>query len=104
MAPDPAPVAVVVDEGSNPFEMACACEVFGARRRAEIGFEPYSLSVVAPTPTVVMRDGMFGMSATGDLRQLATADTVIVPNRPDVDTDSRPALPAALREAHARGA
>jgi AraC family transcriptional activator FtrA len=96
-------VAVVVDEGSNPFEMGCACEVFGARRRAEIGFEPYTLSVVSPTPTVAMRDGMFGVTATGDLSQLARADTIIVPNRPDVASDSHPATLAALRNAHTRG-
>src|SRR6185437_5469522 len=32
-------VVLIADEGSNPFELACACEVFGARRRAEIGRE-----------------------------------------------------------------
>lgn len=97
-------VAIVVDDGSNPFEMACACEVFGARRRPEIGFEPYSLTVVSPTPTVAMRDGLLGLSAAGDLSRLARADTVIVPNRPDVETESRAAVLTALRRAHARGA
>lgn len=93
----------MVDEGSNPFEMACACEIFGARRRPEIGFEPYALSVVSPTPAVAMRDGLFGLTGTGDLSDLAAADTVIVPNRPDVHTDSRSAVLAAIREAHAAG-
>jgi AraC family transcriptional regulator, transcriptional activator FtrA len=103
-SPQPHRVAVVVDEGSNPFEMACACEIFGARRRSEIGFEPYTLSVVSPTPTVAMRDGMFGLTATGDLTQLAHADTVIVPNRPDVASALRPATLDALRNAKSRGA
>lgn len=97
-------MAVVVDEGSNPFELACACEIFGARRRELLGFEPYELRVVSPTDTVPMRDGMFALRAGGDLTGLRTADTVIVPNRPDVDTPSRPATLAALRAAHARGA
>jgi AraC family transcriptional activator FtrA len=95
---------VVVDEGSNPFEMACACEIFGARRRLEIGFEPYELSVVSPTSTVTMRDGMFAMTATGNLAELSAADTVIVPNRPDVHTDSRSAVLTAIRGAHSAGA
>jgi AraC family transcriptional activator FtrA len=96
-------VVVVVDEGSNPFEMACACEIFGARRRSEIGFEPYELDVVSPTSTVTMRDGMFAMTGTGDLAELSAADTVIVPNRPDVHTDSRAAVVAAIRAAHDEG-
>jgi hypothetical protein len=58
-----AAAALVVDQGSNPFEMACACEVFGARRRSEIGFELDELTVVAPTRTTMMRDGLFRLSA-----------------------------------------
>lgn len=96
-------VVVVVDEGSNPFEMACACEIFGNRRRPEIGFEPYTLRVVSPTPNVSMRDGLFGLTGAGDLSELLSADTVIVPNRPDVHTDSRSAMLAAIRDAHAAG-
>ena len=34
-------VVLIADEGSNPFELACACEVFGARQRPEIGRELY---------------------------------------------------------------
>ena len=96
-------VVVIVDEGSNPFEMACACEIFGNRRRPLLGFEPYSLTVVSPTPAVMMRDGLFGLTGTGDLSALSKADTVIVPNRPDVETDSRSAVLAAIRAAHANG-
>jgi AraC family transcriptional activator FtrA len=96
-------VVLLVDEGSNPFEMACACEIFGIRRQPEIGFEPYALRVVSPTPTVAMRDGLFGLTGTGDLAELSSADSVIVPNRPDVYTNSRPAVLAAIRAAHAAG-
>lgn len=100
----PVRVALVVDQGSNPFEMACACEVFGARRRAEIGFEPYELTVVAPSPTTTMRDGLFRLSTDAGLEALAEADTVIVPNRPDALEPSRPAVLEAVRAAHERGA
>jgi len=100
----PPRVALVVDRGSNPFEMACACEIFGARRRQEIGFELYELTVVAPTRTTTMRDGLFRLSADAGLEALADADMVIVPNRPDVEEPSRPAVLRAIRDAHARGA
>ncbi|MDV3123591.1 helix-turn-helix domain-containing protein [Mycobacterium sp. 21AC1] len=97
-------MALVVDQGSNPFEMGCACEVFGARRRPEIGFELYDLTVVSPTRVTTMRDGLFRLSADAGLEALAEADIVIVPNRPDVLEPSRPALLAQIRDAHVRGA
>ena len=52
-------VVLLVDQGSNPFEMGCACEIFGARRVAELGFEPYSLRLAAPGGRAVMRDVLF---------------------------------------------
>ena len=97
-------MALIVDEGSNPFEMACACEVFAARRRAEIGFEPYRMWIVSPGRSTHMRDELFHLSGAEDLASLSEADTVIVPNRPDVHTASRSAVLDAIREAHARGA
>lgn len=97
-------VALVVDEGSNPFEMACMCEIFGARRRAEIGYEPYRLRVVSPEPDVLMRDGLFTVGGGEGLDALEQAHTVIVPNRPDVGTPSRATLLDALVRAHDRGA
>jgi AraC family transcriptional regulator, transcriptional activator FtrA len=105
-ATDPSPhaVALIVDEGSNPFEMACACEVFAARPRPEIGFQPYRTWIVSPGRSTHMRDNLFRMTGVEDLDSLASADTIIVPNRPDVDTASRAAVLAAIRRAHRRGA
>jgi AraC family transcriptional activator FtrA len=103
-APDPISVGLVVDEGSNPFEMACACEIFGARRRAEIGYEPYRLQLVSPEPSVVVRDGLFTVTGSADLSALDHVHTVIVPNRPDVASPSRKATLDALVRAHDRGA
>lgn len=100
----PIRVVLLVDNGSNPFEMACACEIFGARRRPEIGFEPYELTVASPTRSVAMRDGLFTLSASAGLEALEAADTIIVPNRPDVDDPSRPSILAAIKAAHERGA
>jgi len=100
----PRRVALIVDEGSNPFEVGCACEIFGSRRRPEIGYDLYELSVIAPRRHTVMRDGMFTVTATGTLADVDRADTVIVPNRPDVEHPSRAAVLAAIRRAHQRGA
>ncbi|GAA2710463.1 AraC family transcriptional regulator [Actinoplanes palleronii] len=97
-------VVLVVDEQSNPFEIGCACEIFGGPLRPEIGFLLYDLKVVAPRASTPMRDALFSIGAVGRLDEIDEADTVIVPNRPYVETPSRPALLAALRRAHQRGA
>ena len=102
--PAPLPVALLVDENSNPFEVGCACEVFGARRRAELGRELYDLRVVAPGGRATARDGMFTFADAGDLDELDGAHTVVVPNRPDVDSPHHPRVVEAIRRAHARGA
>lgn len=102
--PAPIPVAVLVDGGSNPFEVGCVCEVLGARRRADLGRELYTLRVVAPGGRAAARDGLFTFADTGDLAELDDAHTVVVPNRPDVATPSRPQVLDALRRASARGA
>jgi AraC family transcriptional activator FtrA len=94
---------LLVDDGSNPFEVGCACEIFGARRRAELGFEPYSFRMAAPGGTARMRDGMFRMTDVRDLSAIRRADTLVVPNRPDVSTPSRPDVLRAVAGAHRRG-
>jgi AraC family transcriptional regulator, transcriptional activator FtrA len=100
----PPKVALIVDEHSNPFEVGCACEIFGQRRRPEIAHDLYDLSIITPGRSVTMRDGLFQVRAQGRLSDLDQADMVIVPNRPDVDIKTRPAVLAAIRKAHARGA
>ncbi|GLY16909.1 AraC family transcriptional regulator [Kineosporia sp. NBRC 101677] len=101
---NPPKVALIVDEHSNPFEVGCACEIFGQRVRPEIGHNLYDLSIVTPGRSVTMRDGLFRVQADGRLADVEHADLVIVPNRPDVDIPSRPAVLAAVRRAHERGA
>ncbi|WP_199443492.1 GlxA family transcriptional regulator [Umezawaea beigongshangensis] len=100
----PLTVALIVDENSNPFEIGCVCEVFGVRRRAELGRELYELSVVTPGGPVSVRDSMFTVAATGTLADLDGAHTVVVPNRPDVESPVRREVLDAVRRAHARGA
>ncbi|QHF97454.1 AraC family transcriptional regulator [Streptomyces sp. NHF165] len=96
-------VVVLVDENSNPFELGCATEVFGLHR-PELGRDLYDFRLCAAGPRTRMRDGFFTLTGVGDLSAADTADTLIVPNRPDVDVPRRPAVLDAVRRAHARGA
>lgn len=95
-------VVMIVDQGSNPFELGVATELFGLRR-PELGIPWYDFTLCAPGP-VVMHAGMFTMSGIPGLETVERADTVIVPNRPD--PENAPAEPVldAIREAAARGA
>ncbi|MDX6740920.1 GlxA family transcriptional regulator [Actinocorallia sp. A-T 12471] len=94
---------VVVDENSNPFELGCATEVFGLGR-PELGRDLYRFVLCSPEPRTVMRDGFFTLTGVAGLDAAEDADTLIVPNRPDVATPRRPEVLAAVRRAHERGA
>jgi transcriptional regulator GlxA family with amidase domain len=96
-------VVVVVDENSNPFELGCATEIFGLRR-PELGRDLYDFRLCAPAPRTRMRDGFYTLTGVAGLAAAEQADTLIVPNRPDVEVPRRPAVLAAIRRAHARGA
>ncbi|MFD9571941.1 helix-turn-helix domain-containing protein [Streptomyces sp. NPDC059982] len=96
-------VVVIVDENSNPFELGCATEVFGLRR-PEIGRDLYHFTLCSPEPHTLMRDGFFTLTGVADLEAADAADTLIVPNRPDIEVPRRPAVLDAVRRAHARGA
>ncbi|MGK5554045.1 GlxA family transcriptional regulator [Actinomadura kijaniata] len=95
-------VVVIVDENSNPFELGCATEVFGLRR-PELGRDLYDFRLCSPGPGVLMRDGFFTLTGVAGLEAVEAADTLIVPNRPDVEVPRRPAVLDAIRAAHARG-
>ncbi|MGA5304000.1 GlxA family transcriptional regulator [Nucisporomicrobium flavum] len=96
-------VVVVVDENSNPFELGCATEIFGLRR-PELGRDLYDFRLCAAAPATRMRDGFFTLTGVAPLEAVDEADTVIVPNRPDTETPRPPAVLAAIRRAHDRGA
>jgi transcriptional regulator GlxA family with amidase domain len=100
---DPHRVVVIVDENSNPFELGCATEVFGIRR-PELGRRLYDFRLCSPSPRTVMRDGFFTLSGVEGLDAAESADTLVVPNRPDFDVPPRPAVLAAVQRAHERGA
>ncbi|CAL9595118.1 hypothetical protein SUDANB121_05336 [Nocardiopsis dassonvillei] len=96
-------VALIVDAGSNPFEMGVATELFGLRR-PEIDREWYTLTVCSAAPAVPVHLGLFTLSGLAGLDAVAGADTVIVPNRPDPWEPPAPEVVGAVRAAHARGA
>ncbi|MFF0247146.1 GlxA family transcriptional regulator [Streptosporangium sandarakinum] len=96
-------VVVIVDENSNPFELGCATEVFGLRR-PELGRDLYDFRLCSPEPRTLMRDGFFTLTGVTGLEAAEAADTLIVPNRPDVEVPRRAAVLDAIRRAHARGA
>ncbi|MGH4031349.1 GlxA family transcriptional regulator [Actinomycetota bacterium Odt1-20B] len=96
-------VVVIVDENSNPFELGCATEVFGLRR-PELGRDLYDFRLCSPRPRTLMRDGFFTLTGVAGLEAADAADTVIVPNRPDVEVPRRTAVLDAVRRAHERGA
>jgi AraC family transcriptional activator FtrA len=96
-------VAVLVDEGSNPFELGVATELFGLRR-PELNRPWYSLALCAAKPSVRMHLGMFTLTDVAGLDAADDADTVIVPNRPDPLNTASPAVLDAIAAAAARGA
>ena len=96
-------VVVIVDENSNPFELGCAIEVFGLPR-PELGRDLYEFRLCSPEPRTLMRDGFYTLTGVAGLEAAREADTLIVPNRPDVEVPRRPALLDAVRAAYERGA
>ncbi|MEV5310639.1 helix-turn-helix domain-containing protein [Streptomyces sp. NPDC052610] len=98
-------VAVIVDEGTNPFEVGVATELFGLPR-PELGLPRplYEVTLCAPAPEVRMNHGFFRMTGVPGLDAVDGADTLVVPGRPDnVVPRAEPVLDA-IRRTHARGA
>ncbi|WP_329457226.1 helix-turn-helix domain-containing protein [Streptomyces sp. NBC_01497] len=99
----PHSVALVVDEGSNPFELGVATELFGLRR-PELDRPWYDLTLCAAGPAVDMHLGLFTLTGVAGLDATERAGTVIVPNRPDPEIEPSPAVVEAVRRAADRGA
>jgi AraC family transcriptional activator FtrA len=96
-------VAVLVDQGSNPFELGVATELFGLRR-PELDRPWYDFTLCAAEPSVRMHLGMFTLSDVAGLDAAEAADTLIVPNRPDPQVTAAPAVLDAIAGAAERGA
>ncbi|MEU2774820.1 helix-turn-helix domain-containing protein [Streptomyces sp. NPDC007162] len=102
--PRPHRVAVIVDSGTNPFEVGVATELFGLPR-PELGLSvpPYEVTLCAPTREVRMNHGFFTLSGVAGLAAVDEADTVVVPGRPDNVVPRGADVLDAVRRAHARG-
>src|SRR5688500_10998450 len=95
-------VALLVGNGSNPLEIDIALELFGMTRR-ELDVDWYDFVACAAEPSVTTRDALFTMSVPGTLDDVAAADTVIAPNRPDPLVPFAPEVLDAIRAAALRG-
>ncbi|QCD57043.1 GlxA family transcriptional regulator [Streptomyces hawaiiensis] len=98
-------VAVIVDEGTNPFEVGVATELFGLPR-PELGLPGplYEVTLCAPAPEIRMNHGFFTLTGVRGLDAVAEADTLVVPGRPDNVVPRGPDVLDVIRRAHARGA
>ncbi|WP_394821732.1 GlxA family transcriptional regulator [Pendulispora albinea] len=96
-------VAVAVTEDMHLFEIAIPCEIFG-RPRHNLADPWYELRICAEHPGQTKVGAGFVAGTSHDLNGLDEADTVIVPARANVLDGAPPALLAAVRKAHARGA
>ncbi|MPY53546.1 GlxA family transcriptional regulator [Streptomyces acidicola] len=98
-------VAVIVDEGTNPFEVGVATELFGLPR-PELGLARplYELTLCAPAPDIRMNHGFFRLSGVAGLDAVDSADTLLVPGRPDNVVPRAASVRDAIRRTHARGA
>ncbi|WP_329336949.1 helix-turn-helix domain-containing protein [Streptomyces sp. NBC_00663] len=103
--PPPHRVAVIVDEGTNPFEVGVATELFGLPR-PELGRPGplYEVTLCTPTRAVDMNHGFFAMTGTAGLDAVDGADTLVVPGRPDNVVPRSAEVLDAVRRTHARGA
>ncbi|MGA5140334.1 helix-turn-helix domain-containing protein [Streptomyces azureus] len=101
----PHQVAVIVDKGTNPFEVGVATELFGLPR-PELGLPGplYEVTLCAPAPEIRMNHGFFTLTGVRGLDAVDRADTLVVPGRPDNVVPRAPAVLDAIRRAHARGA
>jgi AraC family transcriptional activator FtrA len=96
-------IAIPVTAGAAMFELAVACEVFGPRQDFDVPWW-YEVQLCGTGDGPVRTaEGLLFDGALG-LGELAEADTVIIPACADTQEDPPPALLAALRTAHHRGA
>jgi transcriptional regulator GlxA family with amidase domain len=93
-------VAVVAWDGVVPFDLATPCEVFG-RVRLPDGSPAYAVRVCGVAPRVDA--GGFELLTRFGLRELARADSVIVPGVADATREVPAPLLRALRRAAAAG-
>ena len=103
MPDSPGLVAILAYDGLCTFEFGIAVEIFGLTR-PEFDFPWYEHCIVAVDQGPMRAMGGIHVLADGGLELLAQARTIIIPGWRDREAPVPPALLAALRQAHARGA
>jgi AraC family transcriptional regulator, transcriptional activator FtrA len=96
-------VAILAYDRLCTFEFGCAVELF-ALERPELGVPWYSHVVCAVEDGPLRAAGGLTIQARHGLEALAEADTIVIPGWRDLAEAPPPALAAALRAAHLRGA
>lgn len=96
-------IAVVAFDHINPFHLSIPCSVFSADW-VRLGAPPFRLTVCSAEGRTLATSAGFQLQLEHGLEALAAADTIIVPWWRNADEPAPPALLAALRAAHARGA
>ncbi len=96
-------VVVLAYDGLCTFEFGCAVELF-ALDRPELGVDWYDFAVCAVDKGPIRAAGGITVQARYAPGLLKKADTIVIPGWRDADEAPPPALLAALRAAHRRGA
>jgi AraC family transcriptional regulator, transcriptional activator FtrA len=102
-APSNRLVAVLICDGLALFEFGIVTEVFGLRR-PELRVPWYDMAVVSYDAAPLRATGGVRVHPTHSVRMLAKAGTIVIPNWRNIHEAPPPAMLAALRAAHARGA
>jgi len=96
-------VAILAYDRLCTFEFGCAVELFAlARPELEVAWYSYAVCAIEAGP--LRAAGGLAIQAPYGLDALETADTIVIPGWRDAGEAPPPALIAALRRAHARGA
>ncbi|WP_367048435.1 helix-turn-helix domain-containing protein [Streptomyces sp. Je 1-332] len=95
-------VVALLNPPQSPFELSCVTEVFGTAPQE--GPPRYSFGICAEHPGPLPTTAGYAMVVDAALEALEQADTVVVPGWQPAGAAASPAVTAALRAAHRRGA
>jgi transcriptional regulator GlxA family with amidase domain len=96
-------IAVIAFDQISPFHLSIPCTVFG-QDWSRVGAPAFQLVVCSAEGRKLATSAGFRIETAHGLEALQQADTIIVPSWRNGDEPAPPALLAALRAAHARGA